>query len=97
VPAVLVDSGAGRCTVAGDLTLATAGQLWRQLHSSGLLRSAGSVDLGGVKDSDSAGLALLMAWRACCRASGHDLKVLALPERLAALARLTAADGFLSG
>jgi ABC-type transporter Mla MlaB component len=73
------------------------GGLWQQLRASGLLREAGSADLGNVAQSDSAGLALLIAWRASCLASGHDLKVVALPERLAALARLTDADGILSG
>lgn len=96
-PAVLADTGSGRCTIAGDLTLSTAGQLWHQLQSSGLLYEATSADLGQVAEADSAGLALLMAWRASCRASGHDLKVIALPERLAALARLTDADGILAG
>jgi phospholipid transport system transporter-binding protein len=94
---VLVDSGAGQCTLAGDLTLATAGALWRQLRSSGLLRSASSVDLGRVKDSDSAGLALLIAWRASCRANGGDLVVRSVPERLSALARITDAQAMLSG
>jgi phospholipid transport system transporter-binding protein len=83
--------------VAGDLTLATAGTLWRQLRANGLLRGASSVDLGQVRGSDSAGLALLIAWRASCRASGGDLVVKDVPERLVALARLTGAEGFLSG
>jgi phospholipid transport system transporter-binding protein len=94
-PAVLVDSGAGQCTVAGDLTLATAGALWRQLQASGLLRGASSVDLGQVRNSDSAGLALLIAWRASCRANGGDLVVRTVPERLSALARITDAQGLL--
>jgi ABC-type transporter Mla MlaB component len=91
-PAVLVDSGAGQCTLAGDLTLATAGTLWRQLRTGGLLRSASSVDLGQVKDSDSAGLALLIAWRASCMANGGSLVVTALPA-----AQITDAQGMLAG
>ncbi len=94
---VLVDAAAGRCTVTGDLTLATAGTLWRQLQANGLLRGTSSVDLGQVRGSDSAGLALLIAWRASCRASGGDLVVKDVPERLIALARLTGAQEFLSG
>jgi len=93
---MLVDAGAGQCSVDGDLTLATAGALWRQLRSSGLLRGASSVDLSQVKESDSAGLALLIAWRASCQASGGDLVVKDLPERLSALARLTDAQAMLS-
>jgi phospholipid transport system transporter-binding protein len=93
----LADLGAGRCTVAGDLTLATAWDLWRQLQASGLLRSASNVDLGQVAQSDSAGLALLVAWRASCLANGGDLGIIALPQRLAALAQLTNADAMLRG
>jgi phospholipid transport system transporter-binding protein len=93
---MLVDAGAGQCTVAGDLTLATAGTLWRELRSTGLLRTATSVDLSQVKLSDSAGLALVIAWRAGCKANGGDLVVKSVPERLSALARITDAAGILS-
>ena len=93
----LVNAGAGQCSVAGDLTLATAADLWRQLRSSGLLRGAASVDLSLVRECDSAGLALLLAWRASCQANGGDLVVKDLPARLVALARLTEAQAMLSG
>jgi ABC-type transporter Mla MlaB component len=96
-PAVLVDAGEGRCTVAGDLTLATSESLWRQLRDSGLMHGTRTVDLGQVRESDSAGLALLIAWRAGCLAGGGDLHVTSLPDRLAALARLTDANAILSG
>jgi phospholipid transport system transporter-binding protein len=94
---MLVDAGAGRCSVAGDLTLATTETLWRELRSSGLLRTATSVDLGQVRESDSAGLALLVAWRASCKANGVHLAMNAVPERLFALARLTSAEAMLAG
>jgi ABC-type transporter Mla MlaB component len=94
---MLVDAGGGQCTVAGDLTLDTAGMLWRELRSSGLLSRATSVDLGQVRGSDSAGLALLIAWRASCKAGGGNLVVKSLPERLRALAQLTDAEAMLSG
>lgn len=96
-PAVLANTEAGRCELSGDLTLATVEPLWRQLRTDGLLRDATSVDLGRVGRSDSAGLALLVAWRASCRAGGGDLVVNALPGRLAALARLTDAEAIVSG
>ena len=83
--------------MAGDLTLATAESLWRQLRDSGLMHGTRTVDLGQVRESDSAGLALLVAWRAGCLAGGGDLHVTSLPERLAALARLTDANAILSG
>ena len=94
---MLVDAGGGQCAVVGDLTLATAGKLWRELRSSGLLSSATSVDLEKAGASDSAGLALLIAWRASCKANGGNLVVKSLPERLRALAQLTDAEAMLSG
>ena len=93
----LIHAGAGQCSVAGDLTLATAADLWRELRGSGLLRGDASVDLSQVSECDSAGLALLLAWRASCQANGGDLVVKELPGRLAALAGLTEAQAMLSG
>jgi len=93
VPASITQQAAGRCALAGDLTLATAGELWKLLRSSGLLHSADSVDASGVADSDSAGLALLIAWRAARIKAGGDLAITSLPARLSALARITEAEG----
>lgn len=95
--AMISDQGAGHCVLAGDLTLATADGLWKQLHASGLLASAGSVDTSGVRNSDSAGLALLVAWRAVRRKNGGDLAITSLPSRLLALARLSDAEAIVCG
>ncbi len=55
---------AGDASLSGELTFATVPQLWRDLERGGLLRSATVADLSAVSDADSAGLALLVAWRA---------------------------------
>lgn len=86
----------GRCAVSGALTMATAPQLWRALRAGGLLSAAREADLSGVTASDSAGLALLVAWRASCLEAGADLKLVAVPARLRALAALTGAESVLS-
>jgi phospholipid transport system transporter-binding protein len=93
----VIDQGAGRCALAGDLTLATADRLWNQLHATGLLRTASHVDASQLAKSDSAGLALLVAWRAVRRKDGGDLAITSLPGRLTALARLTDAEDIVSG
>jgi phospholipid transport system transporter-binding protein len=93
--AQLVAKEAGRCAVTGTLTLETAPALWQQLKAGGLLTNAREADLSGVTDADSAGLALLVAWRAQCLAAGGSLGFHALPERLLALARLTSAEAAL--
>lgn len=90
-------AAAGGCAVAGQLGFETVPALWRRLREQGLLTSARSVDLSGVTEADSAGLALLVAWRAAREAAGGQLRFEAVPERLQALARLTEAQSLLEG
>ena len=46
------------------------------------------VDLSGVGEADSAGLAVLLEWQRCCREAGGSLRVHGMPSGLAALADL---------
>jgi phospholipid transport system transporter-binding protein len=92
---VAVSGTGGHCAVTGLLTLETAAELWKQLKNSGLLRGAREADLSGVTDADSAGVALLVAWRSHCIAAGGTLAFQALPARVVALARLTSAEAAL--
>lgn len=93
--AQLAERGEGRCAIQGALTLETAPWLWQQLKGGGLLSAAREADLAGVTDADSAGLALLVAWRGSCVAAGNDLRFQSLPARITALAQLTGAEGAL--
>lgn len=95
--AQLADRGDGRCALSGALTMETVPWAWRQLQEGGLLKSARSAELAGVTDADSAGLALLVTWRASCAAAGAQLRFENVPERLLALARLTDAQALLQG
>jgi phospholipid transport system transporter-binding protein len=90
--AQLAERGAGRCTLAGSLTLETAPWLWRELRTGGLLLGATEADLSGVTESDSAGLALLLAWRACRLKTGGTVVFQGIPQRLHLLAALTGAE-----
>lgn len=90
--AQLADRGAGRCTLTGSLTIDTATWLWRELQAGGLLGAAVEADLSGVSESDSTGLALLVAWRANRLHAGGDLGFTGVPQRLQALAALTGAE-----
>jgi len=93
--AQLAERGEGRCTLAGSLTLETAPWLWRELRTGGLLTTAIEADLSGLTESDSAGLALLVAWRAFRRQSGGDVVFSGVPQRLQLLAALTGAQAAL--
>jgi phospholipid transport system transporter-binding protein len=94
--AQLAERGEGRCTLSGSLTLETTPWLWRELQSGGLLTSATEVDLSGVTESDSTGLALLITWRACRKRSGGDVDFTQMPQRLQLLAALTGAEAALN-
>jgi len=93
---VVTTQSGGGCALSGELTFATVPQLWRELQRGGLLASATMADLSAVSDADSAGLALLVAWRAHRRAAGADVGFVAPPARLMALARLTGAETILA-
>ncbi|MEY2854387.1 MAG: hypothetical protein RL030_1519 [Pseudomonadota bacterium] len=93
--AQLRDAGNGECEVSGPLTFASCDALWRSLESGGALRATRRADLSGVDAADSAGLALLLAWRAARIEAGGDLQFDAVPQRLRLLARLTGAEALL--
>jgi phospholipid transport system transporter-binding protein len=93
--AQLAERGDGRCALSGALTMETAPWLWRELQQAGLLGTAVEADLAGISESDSAGLALLVTWRAGRRQAGGELAFTAVPARLRALAELTGAGAVL--
>lgn len=94
-PARIEQRGDG-VALQGALGFATVPALWRELCDRGLLAVPCSVDLSGVTHADSAGLALLVAWRAAGRARGEgSVRFTAVPPRLQALAGLTQAQALL--
>ena len=91
----LADRGQGQCVLSGALTLESVPWLWKELETTGLLADAREVDLSGVHAADSAGLALLMAWKAHSLKRGGSLAFSGVPENLLALAALTDAQSML--
>lgn len=90
----LSDKGQGRCALAGALTIGSVPWLWKELQA-GLLYHAREADLSGISTADSAGLALLLAWKAHCRKQGGELTFSSVPPTLTALAALTGAQALL--
>ena len=85
----LHDLGGGRFEVHGNLTFESA---TRMLEQSKLLFAEHNrihVDLSGVRDADSAGLALLIEWLSWARRSEREIDYEGLPERLAAIAEIS--------
>jgi phospholipid transport system transporter-binding protein len=56
---------------------------------------AAVIDLAGVKDSDSSGLALLIEWLSIARASSRGLRYENIPAQLQQLARLSEVEELL--
>lgn len=79
---------AGRYRLCGALRLESA----TAVLESGTRQFAGQpvveVDLAGVTDADSAGLALLIEWTRQARAEGRTITFRSLPRRLADMARI---------
>ncbi len=91
------EPNAGRITVTGELTFATA----RDARQLGILVLEGSradrivIDCGGVSRADSAGLAVLLDWLAWGRRKSRPVSLEKLPESLLAIARISELEGLL--
>jgi phospholipid transport system transporter-binding protein len=57
---------------------------------------AAVIDLSGVKDSDSSGLALLIEWLSLAKAGGRGLRYENIPAQLRQLARLSDVEELLT-
>jgi phospholipid transport system transporter-binding protein len=88
--------GPGRYALAGPVGFRNAGELLAA--SSALFKGESriEVDLGGVTDVDSAGLALLLEWLSMARRQGQVVSFAGVPEKLLALARLSGVEEMLS-
>jgi len=79
----------GRANFSGVLTFESTPSLFRKTEA---LFSANppvtSVDLSGVTEVDSTGLALLLEWQATQRAASRSLQIFNAPSSLMSLAHL---------
>ena len=78
----------GRWALSGDLGLETAAGILVQGEAAFSGVPSADVDLSGVTDADSAGLAVLIEWARVARLSGRSIRFHELPPRLAELARI---------
>ena len=92
----LVADGAGRFRLSGAAIVPTV-TLLRATGLRAFAASAGEivVDLSAISRVDSAGLALLIDWLAWARAVGRELRFVAPPAALLALARLSDVEALL--
>jgi phospholipid transport system transporter-binding protein len=87
--------GEGRFKVAGPLSFETVKPLLiRSTAEFGALPRV-EIDLSGVTQSDSAGLALLVQWMRQARAQQQQIRFKNIPSQLLALAQISDLDELL--
>ena len=84
----------GRVIVEGELSFATVPALATPPWPQG--DAPVTVDLGGVRRADSAGLALLLEWARAARRQGRPIRFVHTPEQLKSLARVTGVNTILA-
>ena len=87
--AKLESLGAGRFRVSGTLDASTAREVLEQSESRFDQFNELEVDLGGVAESDSAGLALLIEWLRIARQGSKTIRFANVPAQIEALARIS--------
>ncbi|MBT8087513.1 MAG: STAS domain-containing protein [Gammaproteobacteria bacterium] len=92
----LEDLGDGRFALSGDVNFETAERILKASETPFEDHTQIEIDLSAVRDSDSAGLALLLEWVTWANHTVREIRFKDIPERLLAIARTTEVDGLLS-
>jgi phospholipid transport system transporter-binding protein len=87
--AALETTGDGRVRVVGSLGFSTVNALLPRGSDLIGRGQAAVMDLAGVTDSDSAGLALLIEWLSVAHGAGRSLRYDNVPSQVNQLARLS--------
>ncbi|MEA3108862.1 MAG: phospholipid transport system transporter-binding protein [Gammaproteobacteria bacterium] len=82
-----------RSRVVGSLEFATVAKLLPLGTAAIESGHAAVIDLGGVTDSDSSGLALLIEWLSIAKEAGRSLRYENMPTQLHQLASLSEVEG----
>ena len=89
--------GAGRFRVSGVLDASTARAMLEQSEARFEQFKDLDVDLGGVGESDSAGVALLIEWLRMARQSQKAIRFANVPAQIEALARISEVEDLIAG
>jgi phospholipid transport system transporter-binding protein len=96
ITADFVPEEAERARVNGVLHFTTVTALLRSGSEAIANGQASVIDLSGVKDSDSSGLALLIEWLSIAKAEHKSLRYENIPVQLQQLARLSDVEELLT-
>jgi phospholipid transport system transporter-binding protein len=92
----LKDLDDGRFALSGDMNFETAERILKASEDLFEEHTQIQIDLAGVADTDSAGLALLLEWITWANHTVREIRFENIPERILAIARTTEVDGLLS-
>jgi phospholipid transport system transporter-binding protein len=91
-----LDTGTpGTLGVSGELSFDTAAAAWQAMRAALTGGSVSRLDLAGVRHSDSAGLACVLAVAADASRRGQALQVMHVPAGMQSLARVCEVDRLL--
>ena len=93
----IVRDGAFRFHVEGEMTFATAKQLLVQSEDYFTKPQDLEINLSRVSGADSAGLALLLEWKARATQADKQVVVEGLPEAMQSIAHLCRIEPLLNG
>lgn len=91
----LEDLGGGRFSLNGRMAFDTAGQILRDSEEPFQEHTRIEVDLSGVEETDSAGLALLLEWITWANHTVREIRFTGMPEKIIAIANTTEVDHLL--
>lgn len=92
----LLDNGDGNFSLKGEMNFATAGDVLRDSEQPFEKHTRIEVDLSGVTDTDSAGLALLLEWITWANHTVREIRFTGVPSIIDAIARTTEVDNLLT-
>jgi phospholipid transport system transporter-binding protein len=92
----LVDNGDGKFSLNGEMTFATAGDILRDSEQPFEKHTRIEVNLTGVSDTDSAGLALLLEWITWANHTVREIRFTGVPDIIDAIAKVTEVDNLLT-
>ncbi len=91
----LKDLGEGKFALSGQMTFDTAANILRDSEMPFEEHTLIEVDLSGITETDSAGLALLLEWITWANHTVREIRFSAMPEIIDAIAKVTEVDHLL--
>ena len=91
----LKDLGEGKFALSGHMTFDTAANILHESETPFEEHTLIEVDLSGITESDSAGLALLLEWITWANHTVREIRFTAMPEIIDAIAKVTEVDHLL--